>query len=413
MVLACLVQLLMEMFPGYFWSAPGYEAYDLTIETFSDTAKTAFPNRRIVLIAIDEETYEKIGNPSFTPNRVVAELVTRAVSLKPMSVLVDIDISHEIDTADGEALKSVLEAYPDKKVPPLILVREIGLDNMVPATRYDSVVSDNPNITWASSVVRPDFDGVVRGYYDDASCGSNSHTLPSAVSLFAQSNEDTSLGRPGDSRRCEVDGLQKRFLYSFEDELDEGRRRAQTKMGDVKRPVFQKISAHSFLASEILNTDFFAGATIVIGNTHAAARDEHITPFGSMPGVFILANAVYSQSTFGPIRSLPLWQSLILVCVITTIPVSIFLGFKEISSRYPDTLGMLSSPTWPTIVVSVMLFLVWYLVSPWLLFDHGIWVDIVAPQVLVAVWLEIIEVWSLTTEVKALRVSLKSIGGNK
>jgi len=410
LVLACSVQLLMEFWPDYFWSVPGYAAYDLAAKTFSDTHVTITPEKRIILVAIDEQSYKYLGTPSLTPNRAIATLIDRVAVSSPVAILVDIDIAHELDKKDGEALKDVLQAYPTKGDAPLILVREYTKDNRILSTKYDTVISENPKLFWASSIVKPDSDGIVRGYQDTGFCEVSENAFPSTVSIFSQfysQRDSQNLSEP--SVQCKPADKSRRFLYSFTDELEEGTRRATTTVNGIERPVFQKISALSLLGKEELHTGFLAGSIIVIGNTHIAARDTHLSPLGDMPGATILANAIYSEVAFGTIQTLPLWQSLLLVCVMTIIPVAIFAGHHMACNQYPDTLGLLSSPTWPALLVSTLLFLAWYLVSPWALFNRGIWIDLVAPQVVVAIWLEVFEVWSLTTEVKNLRRKLKSL----
>lgn len=55
------------------------------------------------------------------------------------------------------------------------------------------------------------------------------------------------------------------------------------------------------------------GAMVVVGSTSAIVRDVHPSPYGNMPGAFILANAARGLDLAGPLRRYPYWAGLAVV----------------------------------------------------------------------------------------------------
>jgi CHASE2 domain-containing sensor protein len=66
-----------------------------------------------------------------------------------------------------------------------------------------------------------------------------------------------------------------------------------------------------------VSTSALCGAVVVVGASAELVRDVHPTPYGDMPGAFILANAARGLDFSGPLRRYPYFTGLALVAAVT------------------------------------------------------------------------------------------------
>lgn len=85
----------------------------------------------------------------------------------------------------------------------------------------------------------------------------------------------------------------------------------------------------------------FCGAMVVVGSTARIVRDTFPSPYGTMPGSFILANAARGLDMAGPLRRFPYWTGLGYVVGITIIVYFMYLlinqGARRLLRRQPRT----------------------------------------------------------------------------
>lgn len=105
------------------------------------------------------------------------------------------------------------------------------------------------------------------------------------------------------------------------------------------------------------------GAIVLIGNTHYDSRDMHVTPLGEMPGVLLVANAIYSLLNNGVMK-----QPHMAVVVVFEIVVILLLAalFTWVSTRYTLWVGL------PLVILLLFPVAVG-------LFYFGVWFDYVTP----------------------------------
>ena len=107
----------------------------------------------------------------------------------------------------------------------------------------------------------------------------------------------------------------------------------------------------------------FRSATVLIGNTHYDSNDLHATPLGEMPGILLLANAIYSLLDGGvmeePHPAVLLFLELLVVLLLAAI-------FTWVNLRFTLLLGV--------VLVALLLFS-----TAILLFYFGVWFDFVTP----------------------------------
>jgi hypothetical protein len=286
----------------------------------------------VTLIAVDDETRAKWGNPVITPHAAVARLVHIARESGASAVLVDIDLSFDVpDQSPDPALYNEI-AYPPAKGPPLMLVRSIrfrgeqnGRDvprytaDSVRPTPYDGLV-DGSRAVWVSAIPVFTSDRVVRKIrlWQTVCDGAQGITYPSPA-LYGAAVLNAPAGRRGlldqflgarAATECggvpmAATGWPKRrapdvllqFVIGASAEDSAGK---STMSAGRRVPLFQQLGAWTLLkvsSSQIepagpVDEAPFRGRVVVIGVTHADARDFYATPLGSQPGVMILANAV-------------------------------------------------------------------------------------------------------------------------
>ena len=77
----------------------------------------------------------------------------------------------------------------------------------------------------------------------------------------------------------------------------------------------------------------FCGAMVVVGSTARIVRDTFPSPYGTMPGSFILANAARGLDMAGPLRRFPYWTGLGYVVGITILVYFLYLIINQAARR--------------------------------------------------------------------------------
>lgn len=290
----------------------------------------------VTLIEIDDTTRAAWGGEATTPHGALAELIAIARERDALAIVVDIALNFDevVRPANG-ALRDVMASYP-VAAPPLLLIRVVSfrrsddgkrIDSLYRTTAYDAAARDKPNVIWVSALPELGSDRVVRhlrlwqahceGSGDTASLR-EVHPAPPMALLAALD---------GCARCAEMDSyLAARALSEC---------RGQTWQATSAWPPFQKSDAaipytidgdgapigtglierdgktidlvRRFSARLLVkhergaergerigevDREPFAGRVVVIGGTHGDTGDAQLTPFGSMQGMVIIANAL-------------------------------------------------------------------------------------------------------------------------
>ena len=287
----------------------------------------------VTLIAIDDETRAKWGNPVITPHAAVAQLIKLARTKDAASILVDIDLSSDTraQPADPELYNEIAHFPPDGPI--LMLVRNIRfrgerdegggrrfIADSVRPTPYDQVVDQTRKAVWVNAVTLFENDRVARRVQLWQSVcdggGGKAYGSPALYVAAAVSSDPASLaaipafldGRvkeecgnvavppsPWPARSDPSVYVQYMFGPNTGDVSS-----ARIEVAGQSVPLFRNIAAWTVLnvagdriepVAEI-DASPFKGRAVLIGVTHADSRDVNATPLGSQPGVLILANSV-------------------------------------------------------------------------------------------------------------------------
>lgn len=116
--------------------------------------------------------------------------------------------------------------------------------------------------------------------------------------------------------------------------------------GQTQAKVATLVNAADILAgleAKDISAGFLCGAMVVVGASAELVRDVHPTPYGDMPGAFVLANAARGLDLSGPLRRFPYWIGLGMVVGISIL---VFLVHdfvhkwsNRVLSRKPRKLG--------------------------------------------------------------------------
>lgn len=277
----------------------------------------------VTFVDVDDEALQAWADATrTTPRSKIGELITRLAAKKPSVIFVDFDMSGALQGPGDEELGKALAAYPND-APPLLLTKALtplscpkGICSAsacpsAPAgsldvSPFEHTVAKSSNIHWVSSLFAPDGDGVVRSWrlWEPTCKEGKISVLPSpqlaALSFASSGHPDASkLHRYLAYAAMKAQGIEalkpdwpknaeaRQALIPF---LIRGssKERVSGWMGDQGFR-YQRVRAINLLRDDVADTAI-AGRAIVVGASYGP--DSFKTPFGTMPGAALIANAV-------------------------------------------------------------------------------------------------------------------------
>ena len=305
-------------------------SYDAQLRATVKNRTLETDGNAVTFIDVDEDALKLWSDASHTtPRRKVAELITKIAEKKPALIFVDFDLSGASSGTSDEALRTVLEKYSSDG-PPLLLTREIetaecsekgcsgdpcraavtpggSRPSAFTALPYDDVGDKKPSILWVSSTVVPDSDGVVRSWrlWDEVCKGGVRQLWPSpqlAAAALAGRSLTNGKARLETYIKSINGGAAGRSIVNVAWPRNNEAREAlipfiiggssQTRVSDWRQGAgfrYQRVRASSVLADEVADSAFKDRA-VVLGASYGS--DNFMTPFGTMPGAALLANAI-------------------------------------------------------------------------------------------------------------------------
>ena len=381
-----------------------YGGIDWVLNQYRGSAP-AYPARAIpfTFIHVDEETYREWDEPIFTPRDKLAQLIHYARVNGAASVVVDIALDRAT-TNDTLLLAELAEFDLPSNRAQLFLVRTFAapLDGETGLTRLRKSFLDktyglnHAYIHPSSSLYDVAEDGVVRHWRVwEPVCypGKEGHAdqplplpsvqlgvlavaynkLPEMKQILERSMPSSCepltalpdlLFRVSDMLAVHMGGdrLKKTILYNIPWKLKPGERRPQIEWNGMQTPILSKIPARRIINEPSLKEDL-NGQIVIIGASHAEARDTHMTPFGEMPGAMIIVNAVHSILQHGEIQPPGLLVKLMIQSVLIVVMSLVFM-------RWRSFVGAIITYA---LIVGAML------PVSLLLFKAGVWLDFALP----------------------------------
>ncbi|MFM0741853.1 CHASE2 domain-containing protein [Paraburkholderia xenovorans] len=340
----------------------------------SSVARGAPP---VTMIDIDEETWRspEWGNGPYRAARApLLNLISYATGSGARVVLVDVTIEAPNDNEDEVFKTGIQQLVPSLKPEQHILFMKTARRPLVFADRLapvwqpsilDPIVSaSHGKLDYAAPYFEVSTDGVVRSWLLwRAGCQPDSNdvvanntglgrwtVIPSvqlAVYRLEHGRPAQTSTKPGGVCLTGPEGIGKEpeespdsdwrretahlFGNEAESGIDEPKINGIPRFDPSSRILYQEryppqaagisvLSALKVLQHDAHVPANLSGRIVVIGQSSDSARDWHSTPLGAMPGSMIIANALQSLLTFGPIRELPKYlemlSSIVLIVVV-------------------------------------------------------------------------------------------------
>ena len=300
----------------------GY-SYDLQLRATVANRSLATEGLSVTFVDVDDAAIRLWGGATRTmPRERLADLLDRVGKKGPKLVLLDFALSGHGPAPGDKILGDYLSSYPQSS-PPLFLAAEAmpsdckgetcdtkeckTPDGSIPVrlnpTPFDELIGQHPNVRWVSSVFLPEEDGVVRSWHlwDYVCQGGTATAIPSAQLAAAAFASDAGDGR--ERLRRYLDFLAK----SDKDASLEWPRNRDAKDalipyligGSAKSQISDFLGSSGFryerVRAQSLADDQVADAAlkdriVVIGASYGP--DKFATPFGTMPGAALIANAI-------------------------------------------------------------------------------------------------------------------------
>jgi len=400
-------------------------AMDLLIKFQQRLVPTPEKAVPFVLVDINEETYRGWGNPYFVPRERLAELITFALSGKPLAVIVDIGVSERglpptYKQPGVDALvKSLSEAGDEAPPSPVLFVASSqnslkSLNKRELRSSFLDAVIDNQEsyFRFAPLFHRDQYDQKVRRWklYEGTCTDQVAMVIPSAQLLVATlvsdgldgvQNLKTSLAelKPGPCVDGKTSGeamfqfgekqinlhgdrLANRIIYSipWDQEKKTPRQVERVPFKGTEVDLVTHIGAEKILDNENeLNPIILNDRIVVIGGTYEDARDWHMTPVGYMPGAAILINATHSLLQYGQMQKPKLWIMIIAELIMIFVASVVFALLHSFVAKLVGGL----------IVLVAMVPITFYV------FKYGIWLDFALPFLAIQIH-ETIAKWEQT-----------------
>ncbi|MCK4761253.1 MAG: CHASE2 domain-containing protein [Candidatus Aminicenantes bacterium] len=310
-------------------------AFDVFIRIDADkaakTTKTTLDTGPISLVDLDHDNPANPNKEKFSylsPRLPIAGVIEMACGGGAGIVVVDILLEVKDCNFPGqdEALRKVLESIPaDKNFKTKIIFAARGGTgkNLIP-NLFDELIDKNPNFYRASPTVYTSrTDRVVRYWQVYEKYGKNkmNWSIPVlTLALYRESIEEL--------KRVEKELLQEKNKNGFL-EIDPGSRgdgkfiiplsgddlyRQRIRYSLIPKDCLtHKPAGNLILPSMIsLSPKRFENKIVIIGSSDPAKGDRHPTPIGSMPGMYIQANTIYTLLAGQQSNPAPGWLTIII-----------------------------------------------------------------------------------------------------
>ena len=262
-------------------------------------APNAVPVR---LVAVDDPSVKTYSQGSYVFNRGALRQILEGIELSsPKAIYLDFDLTRASnESVNGKANlsggdKQFLEFLRQPRNHPIFLNRIGGLEGtmLLGLKARDLKLS---NVCFVSPLNIRDQDNIVRRIPRRVAA---SELLPASEAMFRVSQ--TSVGQAQNGQADDVcssatSTVTKKSPYAFQDAYGGIGNRMVFREPELWRG-YNTVSARSVLETTPLG--LFDDAIVMVGRTDRESGDDHLTPMGWIPGVFIHVNELMTLMTFG------------------------------------------------------------------------------------------------------------------
>jgi CHASE2 domain-containing sensor protein len=341
---AAAASLFITVLVGSLERAQWFQTLEKTVLDLWITATAPEVQKNIFILEITQEDYRQaFHSTSPLDPRLVVRLITNLREAGPAVIAVDLDTSDPIweeATRKNSCLRLALDKlFQTGDSQPPVIWAETPDPSALPPTVKQAIRFRAPlagqfkqglgEATLAGAVMFPkDSEGVVRHYRRKFDAEEGSHLffgtlvalkwpgIPHAARSAAGGGEEDPIldfrGGPYTFPHIPMST----FLPSSD--AGSGAAAAENRSKASREKVLDgaKSRGASAPAQACEETPFvwpeerkhlLQKSAVLIGGTYKEARDEYATPVGTLPGVVLLAHALYTEALGRPIRTVPVW----------------------------------------------------------------------------------------------------------
>jgi len=409
-----------------------HETEDLGVDWVMKMRRNTYPVKEappFVLLDIDEETYQKWQEPFLTPRDKLLKLLKFAVGGQPQIIIVDIDLSYPSNHPSEKSLPKhdqdlydFLAQYEDNyclkaKCPHILLSR--GFKPSQSQHNYfeqrlsflEVAVANSQYIHWASTLFDLERDNVLRRWrLWEITCTKNQPAVIPSIQLLAVALVKNSTAgniqitpklneiKPTDCRNANAMTPTGHFSQG---DLNIHFSPTRLHRRIIYNISWQGVTHHNLSTYAVhkitdnnqpIDNEFLSGSITVIGGSYLDSRDTYATPIGRMPGTMVIINAIHSLLQYGELKTLSLWEMLLIQAALIFVMSLVFAYFKNV------LLGNL---------ISVALIIILMVPLSFWLFEYGVWLNFAITLLILELFQQAIDNRELVNEIRSQRANQK------
>jgi hypothetical protein len=332
-------------------------------------------SKDIVFIDLKYTNYKKWNFPFITPRDVLANIISIADSAGAKIIIPDFffDYYDYKSPANDDSLRHVLKRIVSAKHTKIILPAIIGMDRHLKPNIFDDLLEKYDNIYSAlPTVVASGHDDIIRYSEDyDLYIKSTEHnetryskiySIPLAISKVLKGisiknnfvNNNTDIFSEIAEKKQPENYLYKKRIRFF---IVPGNETDSTiRTGNI--PVEQY-----FLIDNII-PQYLKDKIVVVGSSNPESNDNHVTPIGKIPGLYILGNAINTEIMQLYPKEVSLFTKYFVEILVIIIASYLFLVFHELVAR---------------ILTSIILLILLGGINYYIFYSYGVFINFILP----------------------------------
>jgi CHASE2 domain-containing sensor protein len=316
--------------------------FDLYISHESDKAqeiiqaKDTIPNfyRGIVFIDINYQNYKNWGFPSITPRNELAKIISLADSAGAKIIIPDFTFEYNDNKtrANDDSLRNVLNKIAKTKKSRIIFPAEIGRDSSLKPNIFNDIIDTCSNFYYSLPTISASpYDGIVRyskeyNFYIDSNTRKNKIMLsiPFMVTeLLRDSNITKKELSAEDDKKEETSNLFSNRIRFF---IVPG-------SDTIKKYRSGNIPAEQYFKIDNIIPEFLRDKIVIIGSSNPESEDNHLTPIGKIPGMYILGNVINTEILKLNPKEMPCYIKVLIELFVIFGASILFMLFNEFIAR--------------------------------------------------------------------------------
>lgn len=366
--------------------------FDLYIANESDKAQEnvhleeTYKNfsKDIVIVDIKYANYKQWEFPLVTPRDVLAKIISLADSSGAKIIIPDFFFDyHDYKTPEkDDSLRHVLTQIANRNNTKIIFPNTIGIDGRLKPNIFNDLIENNEKFYYAlPTVVASSHDGVVR-YAEDYdfyiksienkdSIYSKILSVPLMVSKLinnANSNKkelgvEGSVEKGNNTTKILTEISEKKEAENY---LYNKRIRFLIVPGreDDNAVRTGNIPVEQYFQIDNIIPQYLKGKIILIGTSNPESTDNHVTPIGTIPGMYILGNAINTEIMHLNPKEVSLFIKLSVEFIVIIIASFLFLLFHELVAQ---------------IIASAIILIVLGSINYYIFYNYGVFINFILP----------------------------------